>query len=679
MNILQRTLLAAASALLLLFMVSPSQAQRCENGLAGVYPCHLVDQLSELLLPTFAGAANTNDVWGWTNPDTGREFVALGLRNGMAFIDITTPTKPLYIGFMPTQTTESLWRDVEVYNGYAIVGSEASGHGLQIFDMRRLESVPRIETPKTFFPDAIYPGFGNSHTVSVNTETGYAYALGSNTFAGGLHIVNINNPQAPVFAGGAEFDGYTHDGQAVVYQGPDADYTNKELFFAYNENTLTIWDVSDKSNVEMVSRTAYDLVGYTHQGWLTEDHRYLLMNDELDEMNFNINTRTIVWDVQDIENPIPIGYVDHGTTCIDHNLYIVEGMSYMSNYTCGLRIHDMNSVHLGLINEFGHFDVFPQGDPRIFSGTWANYPWFKSEVVAVASMFNGVHFVRPRYAELESKYIRNCGGASASTQVPFDFNKPVTGVVNYSAQISGGQVTAGVGVPFTLGSPFSNNLVLGNLNNTAPGYYPGKVTISHGSAQRELPFVVLQHIDNPTPPQPIFPTNGIILNTQDVLFEVADEWPGYAKLQIAVDVGFVNIVYEREYFGSGTTFAARVPYSQTAYYWRIVKPTSCGEDVVSQLGYFLVGLVTSTSDAAVRGEVSLQGFPNPATDELNVIGFGANGTVLRLCDLSGRLLGTWQVPAGSGSFSIPVSQLSKGMYILQAEGVSGAALRFAKH
>ena len=44
--------------------------------------------------------------------------------------------------------------------------------------------------------------------------------------------------------------------------------------------------------------------GYTHQGWLTGDQRYFLVDDELDEINYHHNTRTYVWDVSDLEAPV---------------------------------------------------------------------------------------------------------------------------------------------------------------------------------------------------------------------------------------------------------------------------------------------------------------------------------------------------------------------------------------
>jgi len=57
----------------------------CVNGMAGTFPCHNVDLASFLPLADIDGAATgsvtANDVWGWTDPQTGREYAILGLSN----------------------------------------------------------------------------------------------------------------------------------------------------------------------------------------------------------------------------------------------------------------------------------------------------------------------------------------------------------------------------------------------------------------------------------------------------------------------------------------------------------------------------------------------------------------------------------------------------------------------
>lgn len=40
--------------------------------------------------------------------------------------------------------------------------------------------------------------------------------------AGGLHILDVSDPKNPIFLGCVSEDGYTHDAQCVMYNGPDA-------------------------------------------------------------------------------------------------------------------------------------------------------------------------------------------------------------------------------------------------------------------------------------------------------------------------------------------------------------------------------------------------------------------------------------------------------------------------
>ena len=100
-----------------------------------------------------------NDIWGWTDPLDGKEYALLGRTTGTAFIDITDPNNPVYLGNLPTHTVSSLWRDIKVYTDHAFIVSEASGHGMQVFDLTQLRNVPN--PPVTFTADAHYSGFGN--------------------------------------------------------------------------------------------------------------------------------------------------------------------------------------------------------------------------------------------------------------------------------------------------------------------------------------------------------------------------------------------------------------------------------------------------------------------------------------------------------------------------------------
>src|SRR5688572_2871796 len=45
----------------------------CENGFAGLYFCNGIDLVARIPLSGM-GASEGNDCWGWTDPETGKEY-----------------------------------------------------------------------------------------------------------------------------------------------------------------------------------------------------------------------------------------------------------------------------------------------------------------------------------------------------------------------------------------------------------------------------------------------------------------------------------------------------------------------------------------------------------------------------------------------------------------------------
>lgn len=366
---------------ILLTIINIAVAQTpCEGGQAGAFPCDGYDLIARFSLGSM-NASGGNDSWGWTDPEDGKEYAIVGLNNGTAFIDISDPANSVYLGKLPAHGSSSIWRDIKVYNNYAFVVSEASGHGMQVFDLTRLRNVSN--PPETFTEDAHYGGFGSSHNIVINEETGYAYSVGDNTFSGGAHFINIQDPLNPVAAGGHSVDDYSHDAQVVIYAGPDSDHTGKEIFFGSNENEVVIVDVTDKSNPQTISTISYASEGYTHQGWLTEDQRFFLMGDEADEFNNGFNTRTIVMDFEDLDNPIVSFYYLGTTSAVDHNGYVVGDKFYLSNYSAGLRVMDISDIENGNMEEVGYFDTYTPNNNASYNGSWNVYPFFESGHIVI--------------------------------------------------------------------------------------------------------------------------------------------------------------------------------------------------------------------------------------------------------------------------------------------------------
>lgn len=531
---------------------APQTFAPCINGMAAdFFPCDGVDMLSHVSLNEL-GVPFVNDMWGWTDPATKKDYALVGASTGTVFVDISDAKRPEVLGILPTASTEggSSWRDIKVYANHAYVVSEHTDHGVQVFDLTRLRDWDGTYT--TYDMDAHYIGHGSAHNIAINEDTGFAYSVGAGphsdmglpnlvivdapspaageyeatgavfgpaptddavtgafalvddgseaptqgceplvgfpagaiaivdrggctfvqkvtnaqavgaiavvvanhlpgmpiTMGGdgphieipsvmvslddgdaikaglpatggvaanpdgppcgtGLHMIDINDPLDPTFAGCFDDHGYVHDTQCVVYEGPDSRYHGRELCFNSNATTfpggihaVAVVDVTDKSNPVSLSRSLYGDFGYSHQGWLTPDQRYFLHGDELDEVLHGIGTTTRVWDMSDLEAPELIQVFENDTTSIDHNIYAVGHYAYASNYTSGLRVYDTRDLAGAGLAEVAYFDVYPENDnPTFEGGTWSNYPFFRQKgVVAVSSMDRGLFILQPRLA-----------------------------------------------------------------------------------------------------------------------------------------------------------------------------------------------------------------------------------------------------------------------------------------
>jgi choice-of-anchor B domain-containing protein len=386
----------------------------CNSNEANIFGCEKVDLLAFLPTAEIGGeqGVRLNDIWGWTDPDTGKEYALVGRTNGTSFIDVSSPTHPVYLGDLPLTegARPASWRDIKVYQNHAYIVSDGAGaHGMQVFDLTQLRDVPSM--PATFAETAHYDQIHSAHNIVINEETGYAYAVGSSmggeTCGGGLHMIDIRQPEQPTFAGcfadsetGNAGTGYSHDAQCIVYHGPDTEHDGKEICFGSNENALSIADVTDKENTIALAQATYPNVGYTHQGWITDDHRYFYINDELDELQGKVEgTRTLIWDITDLDDPELVKEHVSDNQSSDHNLYVRGNYMYQSNYTSGLRIFDIRNPEEPV--EVGFFDtVMSSEDAPGFNGSWSNYPFFQSGVIVVTSVREGVFFLKHREVDI---------------------------------------------------------------------------------------------------------------------------------------------------------------------------------------------------------------------------------------------------------------------------------------
>lgn len=140
---------------------------------------------------------------------------------------------------------------------------------------------------------------------------------------------------------------------------------------------------------------------------MTDDHKYVLLDDELDEQEKtgpaeDQHTTTYIVDIQDLAAPIFKGVYKSPQRSIDHNQYIVDGISYQANYGSGLRMVNITTINeddTGAgFEEIGFFDVDPADDDvggeATFNGAWSVYPYFQSGNIVVSSIERGIFSLR---------------------------------------------------------------------------------------------------------------------------------------------------------------------------------------------------------------------------------------------------------------------------------------------
>ena len=214
--------------------------------------------------------------------------------------------------------------------------------------------------------------------------------------SGGPIFVDLSDPKNPVKLNHYAAAGYSHDAQVVKYIGPDTTYTDKEIYVGSNETKITILDVTDKNNVILIAEIDYSQLGYTHQGWFTEDHRYFIVGDELDERDIGVNTRTLVFDFSDLDNPVLSSTYFGASSAIDHNGFVKGNRYFMANYRAGLRVLDITNISdsTNSMTEVGYFDTYPENDNTATNGAWGVYPFFASGNIIINDIEKGLFVVR---------------------------------------------------------------------------------------------------------------------------------------------------------------------------------------------------------------------------------------------------------------------------------------------
>ena len=386
----------------------------CVNGRAGQFACNNMSLLAHVPLrdfPTNSSAAN--DIWGHVDLNTMKEYALLGLRRGIALVDVSDPVNPVVINAIQGQNTT--WRDIKVlqyfnantnkWEAYAYSTADSVTEGLTIMDLSNPDSglvlVDRDVTDSqghNIYISNVDYGLNIRDSAAVPQ----AHILGSNNLGGSMRSYLLRNPEqpSPSFSQSrATRRDYSHDASSLLVTDERAqrDCVNANsagctVMLDFNEDTLRLWDHSNSSNAVELSSVGYPNAEYTHSGWWSEDRKYVILHDELDEQRQGLNTTVHIFDISDLNDPTLVSTWRGPTRAIDHNGFVRGNKYYMSNYERGVTILDLSNPLAP--TEIGHFDTFPSSSNASFNGVWGVYPYLPSGIILASDIQGGLYILK---------------------------------------------------------------------------------------------------------------------------------------------------------------------------------------------------------------------------------------------------------------------------------------------
>ncbi len=393
-------------------------AANCVQGFAGQFPCRNVDFQSQISLNQFTSQPQSAaNVWGFVDQNDGREYAVIGLGNGTGVVDVTDPVNPRQVVTIPGNS--SPWREVKIYQSFdagsnrfrafSYITTEAPNSGLQVID---LSGLPATAALVTTLSDT-----GSQHTAYISNidyatnmalpgAEAFLYLAGSDIGSGAWRVYSLANPAQPQFIAAAPSGTeYVHDATSLLITDARAaqcgvGHNPCEVYVDFNENTVDLWDVTDKAAPIQLSSTTYSDASYTHSGWPTADQRHIFVHDETEELFRGLFTQIYTMNVDDLRNPFIVGSYQGPDTTTDHNGYTKGSFLYVSHYRRGLVVFDVSDPEELL--EVASFDTFlaPANNSAGTDGAWGVYPFFPSGTVVISDISNGLFVLRDHAATL---------------------------------------------------------------------------------------------------------------------------------------------------------------------------------------------------------------------------------------------------------------------------------------
>lgn len=586
-------------------------------------------QLNMSLLGKYTYSNDIGSLWGYADGN-GNEYALVGAYNGLSIVNVTVPTNPVQVQFVPT--SNSYWHEVKTWSHYAYVVNETGG-GLLIVD---LSNLPNAVSYVNWTGGSL--GLSTGHTLFIDEE-GIAYINGSDVGVGGVLFLDLNtNPMNPSHIG-TYSNGYVHD------------------CFARNDTMWTAQIYSGQFKVVNVANKAAPVVlasqstpgNFTHNTALSDNGKYLFTTDEVSNSyitSYNVSNLGNISEADRFQaNP--------GTSSIAHNVHVKGNFLVNGYYRDGVIITDARDP-TNLI-KVGSYDTSPFSGSG-YNGCWDTYPYLPSGNIIAADIEEGLFVLGVNYvsaALLSGKVTDYSGGASlngVSVSIVDASNTAVT--TDLSGNYKTGYATAG-----TYSVTFSKS---GYHTKTIPG-----VSLTNGGHT-----VLNTSLKKTTLSQCVIPVGLSVSNVTatSATLNWSDE---YASLYTVKFKNLANGVIQT-LTSPVNSLAVTGLTGCNSYKFRVKAKCYSGSNTNFSAWYTFnsggLGCREHDVPMAVSGEAEqFIVYPNPFSRSFSV-SFSLEETtpvLLTITDVSGRIVKTVvseNMASGKHLFQVDASQLNAGFY-----------------
>ncbi|GAB1448258.1 hypothetical protein MASR2M44_12660 [Bacteroidota bacterium] len=327
-----------------------------------------------------------NDLTGYVDPISKKEYIIMGSTDSIYFFDVSDPTHIRLCDVEDGRSKQMVNRDYECYRNYVYCVSDNRNPGsLQVFDLR-------------YLPDSVHKVYDsdslsfNTHSIFIDSASKRLYLCINRLKSGGvaaMDIMSLENPERPQWIGRLQVPTFG-DGSASFRNVHEVFVRNDTAYCSVEYNGLYIFDLRDLKKQQLLSIIKdYPQNGYNHSSYVNAAGNLLMFTDEIPG-GLDIK----LFDIKDIFSPKFVNSFHSTDKATAHNAWFVGQEAFVSYYQDGFYIFDISNPLEVKTKAWFHSHPWPVESYEGWKGCWGVYPLFPSGNIAISDMGEGLFLLK---------------------------------------------------------------------------------------------------------------------------------------------------------------------------------------------------------------------------------------------------------------------------------------------